>query len=315
MLIRPATHSGSWYLDDRTTLEQQLRRFFAKAPTQKHGARVLVGPHAGYAYCGQRLAETYKAWDCKSALRVFLLGPSHHAYFKGSVLLSPYSAYATPLGTVDVDVDTCEALVAGSGGIRYMSQDVDENEHLFEMHLPFLVQRCVDEGVPVPPIVPVMVSGLSVRAREAVVAALLPYFQDSTSTFVVLSDFCHWGRRFGYTGYVPEMQLLLLTTYQDARIRHTPIYKSIEYLDRAAMLVASAGSAAKWDAYIETTGNTICGQKPIAIVLLLLEAYLAAGGETRSDHAFQWLGYSQSSRAMSASDSSVSYASGYVLLK
>ena len=81
------------------------------------------------------------------------------------------------------------------------------------------------------------------------------------------------------------------------------------------MLVAGAGSVAKWDSYIETTGNTICGQKPVAVVLLLLERFRASGGELASDEAFQWLGYSQSSKVSSLSDSSVSYASGYVLLK
>lgn len=325
MLTRPATHAGSWYSADQATLTRQLAAFFSKAPAQEDGARVLLGPHAGYTYCGQRLAEAYKVWDTRGAERVFILGPSHHVYFKDEVRLSPHAFYDTPLGKVEVDVDVCAQLVNSMelvDGLRsskspfgYMNHTADEDEHLFEMHLPFLVHRCHSDNIAIPQIVPIMISGLSVKTRNAVVSALLPYFKDKRNTFIILSDFCHWGRRFGYTEYVSDMQLALLTTYKSATDKKTPIYKSIEYLDRTAMLIASAGLVAKWDAYIESTGNTICGQKPIAVILLLLERFLESGGETVSDDVFQWVGYSQSSKATAASDSSVSYAAGYVLLK
>ncbi|OBA19139.1 UPF0103-domain-containing protein [Metschnikowia bicuspidata var. bicuspidata NRRL YB-4993] len=315
MLTRPATHSGSWYSKDRTVLSEQVARFLAQAPPPKPGARVLVGPHAGYAYCGQRLAETYKAWDCRHTQTVFILGPSHHVFFQDTALLTAHAGYSTPLGHVPVATGICEALVGQGLAFGYMSGSVDADEHLFEMHLPFLVQRCLDENIPVPRVVPIMVSGLSAHARGVLVAALRPYFADPHNTFVVLSDFCHWGRRFGYTKYVSDPGLLRPTAYEKAPAHKVPIYKSIEYLDRSAMQVAAAGLLAEWDAYIETTGNTICGQRPIAVVLLLLEDYRARGGELASGAVFQWLGYSQSSRATSASDSSVSYAAGYVQLK
>ncbi|GEQ67259.1 hypothetical protein JCM33374_g923 [Metschnikowia sp. JCM 33374] len=317
MSTRLASHSGSWYSDDGTTLEQQVSKLLVRAPAQKNGARVILGPHAGYTYCGERLAEAYGVWDCKATSRVFILGPSHHVYFKDTALLSGHAFYDTPIGKVPVDTEVCKKLAGSMSELfDYMSESVDEDEHSFEMHLPFLVGRCRAENVDVPPIIPVMISGLSLRARRAVVDALAPYFADKTTTFVVSSDFCHWGRRFSYTAYVPDSQLVSLTQYKSSLDRKVPIYRSIEYLDRTAMLTASTGSVAKWDAYIETTGNTICGQKPIAIVLSLLEKYSATqdvsstGGET-----FQWLGYSQSSKAVSANDSSVSYAAGYVSLK
>lgn len=314
MLIREATHAGSWYSNDRATIASQISALFARAPTLKKGARVLLGPHAGYTYCGQRLAETYNVWDCKSAERVFILGPSHHVYFRDHVQVSSFSSYDTPLGKVPVDTEITEELLQDAL-FEYMSEEADEEEHLFEMHLPFLVARCHAEKRPAPKIIPIMISGLSKKTRSAVVDALLPYFADEANTFVILSDFCHWGRRFGYTEYIPDMELLLICAYKNAADTKTPIFKLIEYLDRSAMLVAGAGSVAKWDSYIETTGNTICGQKPVAVVLLLLERFRASGGELASDEAFQWLGYSQSSKVSSLSDSSVSYASGYVLLK
>lgn len=314
-MIRPASHAGSWYSADPAGLKRQLSSLFAKAPGAQEGARVLIGPHAGYAYCGARLSETYSVWDSSKTKRVFVLGPSHHFYFKDKALLSPYHSYETPLGNIDVDVDVCQHLLdGGHAAFGTMSESVDDEEHLFEMHLPFLVYRCQQEGKPLPKIVPVMISSLSSKTRENVVDALLPYMADPQNAFVILSDFCHWGRRFGYTQYVPDNDLNGIVSYSKSGRHDIPIYQSIEYLDRSAMVIASAGSAVKWDAYIQATGNTICGQKPIGIVLRLLEAFKANGGTTVSDLVFEWLGYSQSGKNVRPSDSSVSYASGFVRL-
>lgn len=48
-------------------------------------------------------------------------------------------------------------------------------------------------------------------------AILAPYLGDPESLFVVSSDFCHWGKRFGFTHYDESCG---------------PIYKSIEQLDK-----------------------------------------------------------------------------------
>lgn len=315
-MIRSASHAGSWYSADPSILTQQLAGWFNKAPKSQAGARVLVGPHAGYTYCGARLAESYSVWDLSETKRVFILGPSHHVYFKDSVLLSPFASYETPLGNLEVDLDICNQLKSSTGHslFKSMSESVDEDEHLFEMHMPFLVYRCKQEGKPMPKIVPIMISSLSTNVHEEVVKALSPYFADKQNSFVILSDFCHWGRRFGFTEYVPNNDLNDIGPYSKSTDRALPIYKSIEYLDRSAMVIASAGSAAKWDSYIKSTGNTICGQKPIGLVLKLIEGFKRDGGLTVSDSVFEWLGYSQSSKVVKSSDSSVSYASGFVRL-
>lgn len=315
-MIRPASHSGSWYSADPLTLAHQLQGWFAKAPETQIGARILIGPHAGYTYCGARLAETYNVWDLSKTKRVFILGPSHHVYFKDVALLSPYTSYETPFGAIEVDTDICDQLCREISGnvFKKMSCEVDDEEHLFEMHMPFLAHRCKQDGVQFPRIVPIMISALSSKAREKVVQSLLPFFSDEENTFVVLSDFCHWGKRFGYTKYVPDNDIAEIISILQAKNRETPIHESIEYLDRSAMVVASAGSVAKWDSYIETTGNTICGQKPIGVVLRLLEKFKDSGGLTVTNASFEWVGYSQSGKVVRPSDSSVSYASGFIRL-
>lgn len=314
MLVRSASHAGSWYSADPARLSAQLNQLFAAASlSPQPGARVLIGPHAGYTYCGARLAETYSTWDTKNVRRVFVLGPSHHVYFRDSAMTSHYAYYDTPLGRLQVDQDVCTNLVKSCSLFKYMSRSVDDDEHLFEMHAPFIAHRCNQDGV-APKIVPILISGMSKLLRKDIVSALLPYMELPENTFVVLLDFCHWGRRFGYTMYVPGEDLEDLDDLVVLSKGENPIYKSIEVLDRTAMRIAAEGLVTKWDEYIDTTRNTICGQKPVAIVLSLIEKYRKHGGGIANESVFEWLGYSQSSQATHKNDSSVSYASGYVQL-
>lgn len=148
--------------------------------------------------------------------------------------------------------------------------------------------------------------------------SLLPYMDNEENHFIISSDFCHWGSRFGYTKYLPSSDVTLNTLedeitslgiFQHKKGLH--IYKSIELLDKMALDIASSGSSAAWKQYIDTSENTICGQKPISIVLKLLERY---GKVTPRANVFNWIGYSQSNHVLKSSESSVSYASGYVKL-
>lgn len=334
--VRPATHAGSWYSDDATRLKAQLSKYFTLASQLNtglsvgnnddvsklvKGARVLIGPHAGFTYSGSRLAETFNVWDTSKVKRVFVLGPSHHVYFKSCALVSEYDEYETPLGNLPVDSEVISELVAlrtsqGKPIFKYMNDEIDEEEHSFEMHAPFIYYRSHNLPQGVPSIIPIMISGADEALQNAVAEALLPYLEDEHNSFVISSDFCHWGSRFNYTKYVPvkssrltEEDVVNLRLSSHINPLDNPIYKSIEILDKEAMRIASTGSSLAWHHYISMTGNTICGQKPIGIILKLLEHY-----KGDSELAFNWIGYSQSSSVVKYYDSSVSYASGYVKL-
>ncbi|RCK64157.1 hypothetical protein Cantr_10802 [Candida viswanathii] len=335
MSVRSATHAGTWYTNSPVKLRRQLDEFFAKAKALKtplsgedasrgiEGARILIGPHAGYAYSGERLAETFNAWDTSKVKRVFLLGPSHHVYFKNYALLSPFDFYETPLGNLPVDTATVKELVdkkSSRGAVfKYMSEEIDEDEHSFEMHAPFIHYKAGSSPQGVPKIIPILISGMDEKLQLDIVDALLPYMDNEENHFIISSDFCHWGSRFGYTKYLPSSEVTLDTLEDEItslsmfqRTKGLEIYKSIELLDKMALKIASAGSSATWKSYIDTSGNTICGQKPISIVLKLLEKY---DKYTPADgNVFDWIGYSQSNPVHKSSESSVSYASGYVKL-
>ncbi|EGC48703.1 DUF52 domain-containing protein [Histoplasma capsulatum var. duboisii H88] len=89
-----------------------------------------------------------------------------------------------------------------------MSPPVDSAEHSLELHLPYihhLLRTLYPTRAPAayPRLVPMMVGSTSPATEAAFGALLAPYLADDTNAFVVSSDFCHWGLRFGYTYYVP----------------------------------------------------------------------------------------------------------------
>lgn len=328
MSIRQATHAGSWYSSDPRTLKSQIQALLLAAQKSGNnvvsGARVLIGPHAGYTYSGERLGETFNVWDTAKVKRVFLLGPSHHVYFKDKALLSPFDFYETPLGDIPVDRETIDDLLTkrfkkkhGQPVFKMMSEEIDEDEHSFEMHAPFIYHQGQKSKHGVPKIIPILISGMDSELQSELVDALLPFVGNEENHFIISSDFCHWGSRFGYTKILTNKSATLDSLEADihslrfsSMLKDIPVHEGIELLDRMALQIATKGSASEWKEYIRVSGNTICGQKPIAVILQLLEKYRS----NESGDVFEWLGYSQSNPARSSKDSRVSYASGYVKL-
>jgi predicted class III extradiol MEMO1 family dioxygenase len=66
--------------------------------------------------------RTCSSANDKFSKRVFLLGPSHHLYLEGNL---PIDAATT-------------AELHKTGQFDWMTQDVDEDEHSLEMHLPYI---------------------------------------------------------------------------------------------------------------------------------------------------------------------------------
>lgn len=317
MSVRPATHAGSWYSGRLSQLDLQLTRYLSEAPLSKSGARVVVGPHAGYAYCGSILAQSYKAWDTSRTKNVFIFSPSHYVYFKGA-RVSKYAYYQTPYGNIPVNTQLAKDLTTQHPkDIKYMDSSTDDQEHGLEMHMPLLHKVTKDLPQGVPNIVPILISSSDESFERRIASIIAEYISNEENSFIVSSDFCHWGARFDYTIYTADETASKLKELSfdsdDQAALEVPIYKSIEYLDKRAMQVASTGSYKDWREYIKSTGNTICGQKPIAIMLAALELYQEANGNAEP-LSFNWIGYKQSSHARSVDDSSVSYASGYVVL-
>ncbi|CAH03103.1 Mho1p [Kluyveromyces lactis] len=317
--VRPATHAGSWYSSSPaliTTLQQLLSRDEA-VPGTKH----LISPHAGYKYCGDTMALGYSKLDFTNVKRCIIMGPSHHIYFKNKIQVTSFDEVNTPFGDFKVDGGLRNELLVG-GKVVLMSKEVDMDEHSLEMQFPMLWAAAKLRGVDPTniKILPLLVSHNSTKVDFELGKLLQKYVDDEETLFILSSDFCHWGRRFGYTGYVmessdideslendSEVEYLTQRSFNHKSSHNVPIYKSIEILDQYAMDILGKNTENKyydWKKYINVTGNTICGERPIGV-------FLCAMSLLNKPYQFNWAHYSQSSQCVDLEDSSVSYASGY----
>ncbi len=189
--------------------------------------RGIIAPHAGYSYSGSTAAYAYAALGEALTLHkatstdtftVVVLHPSHHVYLDGCAL-SNATEIQTPLGDLAVDSDLrTELLQQGKGGLKFqlMTQSVDEKEHSGEMQYPYIAKILMDHHHRVKEedtkerdqklqmrVLPIMVGGISTEMEQMYGNLLAPYLARDNVFTVVSSDFCHWGKRFGYTPTSP----------------------------------------------------------------------------------------------------------------
>lgn len=183
--IRPAAVAGYFYPSDPAELASQIRHLLAQVHTKPpdHAPKVLIVPHAGYIYSGPVAATAYHAllpW-ADSIERVILLGPSHRVAVRG-LALPDAEAFATPLGSVPLDLEFCKRL-ARLPQIHTLAA-CHAAEHSLEVQLPFL-QSVLHDFKLVPLIV-----GLS-SAQD--VADVLEFAWGGPETLIVVSsDLSHY---------------------------------------------------------------------------------------------------------------------------
>ena len=147
---------------------------------------------------------------------------------------------------------------------------------------------------------------------------LAPYLADARrNVFVVSSDFCHWGRRFGYqprggggAGGSGDPERTCMAAACD---HGGAIHRCIAALDREGMRCVEAKDGAAFRAYLARTRNTICGRRPIGLLLETMRQVEAA--QQGAGHKFNvgFVRYARSSLCTGPRDSSVSYASALII--
>ena len=289
--IRNAYHAGSWYQSDQKLLSEEISQYLSKSKSEKvsknGNLKSIIVPHAGYRFSGQTASKSFIHIDPSKFDRVVILGPSHHEYFQGCGL-TPFEIFDTPLGKVKVDTNYINKLLKIKGLFFKLSQSVDLQEHSIEMEMPFLKYIFREKDFS---IIPIVVGDNDLKTNNEIGKALLELYEDPKTLFVISSDFCHWGKNFGFTYYNKKFD---------------NIWESTEDLDKQALDIISEIDSKKLDEYFRRTRNTICGRNPISIALTVIENYKKKNSDRKI--SFDTVGYAQSNKVKNSYETSVSYA-------
>ena len=185
--IRPAAVAGMFYPAPSEALQTCVDDLLAVAQSadlapHPHPKAVIV-PHAGFVYSGPIAARLYAriALHAAQYRRVILLGPAHRVALHG-LAVPTCSAFATPLGTVPIDLEA-RAQACALPQVC-VSDPAHAQEHALEVQLPFL--QCLLDCFSILP----LVVG---EARPASVGEVLTALWGGPETLIVVSsDLSHF---------------------------------------------------------------------------------------------------------------------------
>jgi AmmeMemoRadiSam system protein B len=184
--IRPAAVAGSFYPGDAPALAAEVAAYIAEATPAAARARApkaIIAPHAGYMYSGAIAGSIYARLAPLAGIvrRVVLAGPAHRVFVKG-VAIPSAQGFASPLGTVALDLAALAAL--RKLPFVEVSDRAHAHEHSLEVHLPFL-QAVLGEFA----LVPLVVGD----ASPVQMAQLLDALWGGPETLIVVSsDLSHY---------------------------------------------------------------------------------------------------------------------------
>ncbi|MBS1267284.1 MAG: hypothetical protein MAG795_01256 [Candidatus Woesearchaeota archaeon] len=257
MTIRQPLVSGQFYASDITKLENQIKKSFLhkKGPgtlpiSKREGkTKAVICPHAGYSYSGPCAAWSYKEIaESKIPDTYVLIGPNHRSN-KTSISLNPWR---TPFGIVNVDKKLGKA-IANKSKIPLGDQ---QQEHSLEVQLPFL-QYVNKQNLRRIRILPIALSEDVDLHKLALDIKEILMDQDKEVTYIISSDFTHYGSAYRYVPFSSDIQ------------------KRLYKLDLGAIKLIQKRDSENLKKYMKETGATICGIIP----LLLLSKLVKTEGE------------------------------------
>ncbi len=219
---RPAAFAGAFYPGSPRQLDSLVTRLLDEAPDKAIPGEIvgLVAPHAGYLYSGSTAAVAYKQVMGKPYESVVIMAPSHREFFREAAV-SPFSAYATPLGEVPVDRTLAEQIVAQGKGLAFSERGHqvrgEDAEHSLEVHLPFL-----QKALPGVPIVPIVISDYSESSSRRFGEALAQAISGRRVLLVASTDLYH-----GYS-------------YEDCKLTDARTIAALESFDPEAFATGAA---------------------------------------------------------------------------
>ncbi len=243
--VHACAGAGRWFPAKPDELAKAVDGYLGgEAPVVPRTPIMLIVPHAGYEYSGPIAGKAYATVKGKTFKRVILIGLSHQVPVRGASILR-VDAYDTPLGRIPVDIEARDALMRCP--IVTEKPEAHQTEHSVENQLPFL-QRAIGSFKMVE-----ILAGIMAPIERAQLANAIRPLLDADTLLVVSSDFTHYGAAYGYVPFTDNIPERL------AAMNNMAVQKILQV------------DVPGWDAYIEGTHDTICGQAGIGVALKVLE--------------------------------------------
>lgn len=266
--MRKAAYAGSFYPSSAHALTATLESCFTgklgpgalpeKPKPSVPALRALISPHAGYVYSGMAAAWGFKLAAESSLPDLFiLLGPNHHSYESGMSL----DTFETPLGMVRADQEFGR-LLASKGTIK-VNERIHLDEHSLEVQLPFLQFALASRAEKIK-MLPILIShdlDLDKAAKDLKDTIAMT---GKKVTFIVSSDFTHYGPSYGYTPFKARLN-------SDKTLK-----QQISERDGKAIELIKSGDATSFESYVNRTQASICGSLPIILLLKIISFKKAA---------------------------------------
>lgn len=184
--VKEPSVAGTFYPSDKKELKETIDNFLSKAEeTPVDGKLVaVISPHAGYRFSGQVAAYGYREIRDSGIKNVILIGPSHHAAFKGASIYAKGS-FRTPLGDVKINEKFAEKLLNESADVRFYPEAY-EKEHCLEVQLPF-IQTALKDFM----IVPILIGSPTRQTFEHLISGLAEMIDENT-LIIASTDLSHY---------------------------------------------------------------------------------------------------------------------------
>ena len=239
--------AGSWYGGTKDSLEKEIKSMMGNLDSSaKIKPFAFIMPHAGYAYSGKTAAFAVPYMKGHGFERVVILAPSHRAAISNAACLSGVDKFRTPLGDIAVDSAFEEKLLENK--LFFRNAALHQPEHSAQIEIPFIQYALGNVKI-----VPVIVGRLDNGSIKSMADTLKNIVDDKTLV-IASSDFTHYGSSYDYLPFSKD------------------IPENLKKLDMGALGFIEKKDASCFMNYIDETGDTICGEYPIAVLLEMLPA-------------------------------------------
>lgn len=187
-VTRSAQVAGTFYPNDQASLKALVNRYLEEAKKSKQVTTIpkaIISPHAGLTCSGIIAAKGYSclAAKKKAIKHVILFGPSHR-YPADGMAVTKANYYSTPLGTIPLDCEKTEQMLAKFSQVKVSEQAFDMPENSLETQMPFLQETLKDFSM-----LPVLIGETT---PESVACVMESFWGGDDTIIVVSSDLSHY---------------------------------------------------------------------------------------------------------------------------